>query len=475
MIRHFIAREIAVFSFYAGFLSCMLFGFVACSPDELIDETPVDETISKETLALNEWMNNTMKEVYLWNNRIPTTLNFKVEPDPKEFYKKMLFAEEDKWSWITNDWASYQKELEGTPVSMGYAPSFQRVGNSEDVFIVVKFVYKNSPADKAGIKRGDIILAINNQKLNTSNCYDLYAGTSYVASFGKYNAETDKVVPDERTVNLKATDFKANPVNYYEVKEIEGKKIGYLVYTDFVSGVNDEFHNTIDKTIDYFRTQSVTNLIVDLRYNPGGEMGNVAYLASSLAPRNTVLDNRVLIRMNYNRNIQEYFQLSKKDSARLVYRFFENNSSLNLNQISFLTSRGTASASEMLIVGLKPYMEVKMVGDTTSGKYTGAWIIPDNLEPRQNWCLMPIVLRYANANGFSNFKDGLVPDQYVKDQLLPALPFGDLQDPVLAKAISEIIGEGSVVAKSAKLGSNFIEYRPAELEYKKNVLFPSDL
>lgn len=470
----------AVIKFFSGLFMvfCTLL-FVAnitsCATDEDIDE-PGDSNLDEETLLLNEWMNSTMKEVYFWNNRIPSSLNYKTEADPKEFFEKMLYRDEDQWSSFTDNWSAYLKEMEGSPVSMGYSPAFMKVSGSDDVFIVVKYVYKNSPADKAGLKRGDIILTIDGQKMNGENCYELYAGTSYVVGIGKYNAEAGTVVSAGQSVSLDAAEFKANPIIHYEVKEIEGKRIGYLVYASFTSGVNDEFHTSIDKTVTYFKGQSITDLIVDLRYNPGGEMGNVAYLASSLAPKEVVLDKKVLTRMSYNRNIQDYFQISNKDSARLAYYFYDNESNLNLNKITFLSARGTAAASELLIAGMKPYMQVTMVGDSTSGKYVGSWIIPDSSEePRHDWCLFPVVLRYSNANGFSNFKEGLIPDFYVADQLLPAFPFGDLQDPVFAKAVTEITGVAPAVAKSARLkkvqGS---EIFPVQMERKKRLFFPAD-
>ncbi|MDX9883306.1 MAG: S41 family peptidase [Prolixibacteraceae bacterium] len=451
-------------------------GFTACDPNHIPDDDGTTD-ISEEILAVNEWIDGVMKEVYLWSNKIPSSVNYKKEADPEELFNKMLYTEEDTWSWITDDWASYKKELEGTPVSMGYSPAFFYKNQvSNEVIIIIRFVYKNSPADKAGLKRGDIILTIDGQALNDENYYDLYSGPSYTVGLGTYHPDPDVFSSNGVSKTITAATVTANPVIHYEVKEIEGKRIGYLVYTDFTSGVNNSFLKSVDAVVDSFKQSAITDLIIDLRYNPGGSPGTATYLASSVVPRYVVEDKKIFLKMVYNRNLQNYFERQDDGDTDLHYRFAASAGNLNLSKVYFLTAKGTASASEALITGLKPYMDVIMVGDTTRGKYTGAWVIPDTNEPpKHNWCIVPIVLKYSNASGFTDFKNGIAPDIFAYDYLIPAYPFGNLNDGVLAAAIGKITGTQLLTTKSAVKKPVFTgsqELRPREMERRETLIVP---
>jgi carboxyl-terminal processing protease len=114
---------------------------------------------------------------------------------------------------------------------------------------------------------------------------------------------------------------------------------------------------------------------------------------------------------------------------------------LNLENLYVLTTGATASASELVINGLKPYMNVVIIGEPTFGKFYGSFILFDqNDPPKHNWAIAPVVLKYANANGVTDFKDGLIPDINIADNLLSARPFGDITDPMLATALDMIAG-----------------------------------
>ena len=471
IIRRFWCQYISRLIFLSVFFAATL---TACDPDDLDDGDTTD--IPAETLAVNEWIDGVMKEVYLWNTRIPSSVNYKKEPDPKELFNKLLYTEEDQWSWITDDWASYLKELEGTPVSMGYSPAFfYKNSTSNEVIIVVKYVYKGSPAELAGLKRGDIILTINGQMLNDQNFYDLYSAHSYTAGLGTYSIDTETFKLTGTQISMTAISFKADPVLHYETKQIEGHKIGYMVYTDFTSGVNNSFHKSIDAAISFFKTSDLSDLIIDLRYNPGGEPSTATYLASSVVPRFVAEDQKIFLRMVYNKKLQDYFDLKNEDKYK-YYQFSVSADNLNLNKIYFLTTNSTASASEALIIGLKPYMNVVMVGDTTRGKYTGAWVLPDQNEPpKHNWCMIPIVLKYSNASGFTDFKNGIAPDVYSKDYLIPAYPFGNLNDRVLATAIEQITGTPVVPTKSARASVALRELIPERRDIKGEFIETRDI
>ncbi len=450
------------------FVSVFLIGLGSCAPDEITEDDQSGD-ISEETLVVNEWINNNMKEYYLWNTEIPSSVNYEEESDPAELFKKMLYTDEDKWSWITDDWSSLKDELEGTPVSMGFAPAFfYKDEGSTDVITIVEYVYKDSPADEAGLERGDIILTYDGEVPNDENYYDLYSGDSYTVGLGTFSSEDESFSSSGESIDLVATSFDANPVLHYEVKNIDEYNIGYLVYSDFTGGVNDTFLDSIDNVMDYFQENSVTDVIVDLRYNPGGELEAASHLASALAPASAVTNEDILIKMTYNSILQDYFE-QQEDDSYLNYRFPSNNSNLDLSKVYFLTTDKTASASELVIAGLKPYMDVVMVGDTTSGKYVGAWAIHET----HNWCMLPIVLKYANANDYTDFKEGIAPDVYVYDYLIPAYEFGDLNDEVLAAAIEQITGTTLSTSKSARIRPGIKELFPKKMDIRKTLIVPN--
>jgi hypothetical protein len=118
-------------------------------------------------------------------------------------------------------------------------------------------------------------------------------------------------------------------------------------------------------------------------------------------------------------------------------------------------------------------MDVVHIGEATYGKYTGMYVMADDNEA---WCMLPVVMKYANADGYTDFVDGLTPDYEVEDDLLNAVPFGDTTDPMLAQAVS-LITTGEPVAtasvKSAKMNLISRELKPKKLELKRNLFVPA--
>jgi carboxyl-terminal processing protease len=408
---------------------------ISCRKDD--EELPAE---TQKMIEISAWLYDWMKDVYFWNKTIPSDIDVKKKTDPKAFFYELIYDQEDKWSYITDDWKSLESELTGTPVSMGYSPAFGLFSGTSRVFIVVEFVYPNSPAFAAGLKRGDIILTINGQFMDTTNYYDLYSLTSYKAGLGTYTNNT--ITLSGKTIDLTAAAFNADPMIFDSVFTINDKKIGYMVYCDFIAGDDRQYLASLDQAFDRYKSSGITDVIIDLRYNPGGEIDASAYLASALAPFSVVSSSSTFVTFRYNDDLQSYFEKKEgPESENLVYKFPANTHNMDLSRVYFLTSNYTASASELLIVGLRPYMDVTMVGEWTYGKYTGMWVIYDFDEPpSHNWAILPVVCKYANSAGYTDFKNGLEPDILVEDNILQAKPFGDTEDPVLNSALEDITG-----------------------------------
>lgn len=407
------------------------------------DTVPV---ISEATKYINNWIWDVMNEVYFWSVNIPQNLDPDKEPDPEDFFKKLLYSK-DRFSWLDDDYEGLMNQYYGVAKSMGYSPVFGRFSNTDGIFIIVEYVFPGSPADRAGLKRGDIILSINNIDLDIINYLNLFKLDIQIVTLGVL--QEDGIAKTDIKLSMTSEVLALDPSIYFEIKEISDHKIGYLVYVEFTAGKYDEYLTSLGNIFDTFSLSGITDLVIDLRYNPGGGIDAAGFLAAAIAPSSIVQNHEVLVRFEYNSLYKNYFlQKEGPNSSNLVLTFPDNPHNVNLNRVYFLTTHGTASACEFTISGLFPYMDVILVGETTYGKYTGAWIIPDLADPPQhNYALVPVVLKYANADGYTDFDDGLPVDIEVEDDLMNAAPFGDLNDQVLYKAIEAIVGQAQMPTK----------------------------
>jgi carboxyl-terminal processing protease len=444
----------------------LLLIFLPHCEKDLPEPNGSNDTVSEATKYINNWIWDVMNEVYFWNVYIPQNLDPNTEPDPEDFFQKLLYSQ-DRFSWLDDDYESLMDQYYGVAKEMGYSPAFGRFSNTDGVFIIVEYVFPGSPADRAGLKRGDIIVSINDTDLDMDNYLDLYRADIQTVTLGVL--QQNGIAKTNTKIAMTAEVIALDPAIHYEIIDtIEGHKIGYLVYVEFTTGIDSIYLETLGNIFDTFSVAGITDLIVDLRYNPGGDIDAAGNMAAGIAPASVVQNHEVLVRFKYNSNYENFFlQKEGENSENLVYRFPDNDHNLNLNRVYFLTTSGTASACEFTISGLSPYMDVILVGEDTYGKYTGSWIIPDLADPpRHNYALVPVVMKYANAEGYTDFNDGLPADILIEDDLFYAVPFGDLNDPVLYKAVEAIVGPAQM--PSLKKAVQPVPYERLENKEKEN-------
>lgn len=446
-------------------LLCASALFIACGGDK-DDPKPPELEKPSTTEKVNKFINDMMSDVYLWNKHLPV-IDYKNEPDSKKYFDKLLYKEEDKWSFITDDLEGLQNSFKGTGKTFGYSLTFGLFSDSGNVFAIVEYVYPNTPASKAGIKRGDIIVRINNKNITRDNYTDLLYKDNLNITMGKL---INKQIGLGEEKNITAQQLTLDPVLFTKVIEHANQKIGYIFYTQYIA----DFNPSIDAALTEFKSENIDNLVLDLRYNPGGGVDAARHICSSLAPTNVVNNSSQLITFQWNENYQKYWQSkSRQDQLEVT---FDNTVpvKLNLDDIYILTGKGSASASELTITGLRPYMNVTTVGDTTSGKYTASITLrPEDIyenEPNyykdfKNWALQPIVIRYANSLGETNFKDGFVPNHLVEDELLPAKQLGDKTEPLLKKALELMTGTSVVAMKRAPV--HYPKYKVLDRGFSK--------
>jgi len=434
-------------------LAIAVMGLTIITACEKEKENDNGNELPKETLILNNWIWEGMNEVYLWEAYIPD-INWRAEPDPEAFFYKLLF-DEDHNSWIVDDYEALAAMFDGVETATGMSADPALYTENQVVYFV-EFVTPDSPAADSGIARGDIIYTVDGAILTKDNYRDLYYQTT--ATFGFADWDGLALVPNGTEISLTAIELNQNPVIYDEVIDYQGQKIGYLVYTQFTIGQQGEWLDELNRVFEDFKLAGVSDVVVDLRYNPGGNLDLSAYIAASLAPVDVMEDTAVFVDLVWNDLYNNYWagadldqngQADGLESSQLRIRLPQSDLNLNLLSVYFLTTGGTASASESLMSGLYPYMEVVQIGTTTFGKCYASITIDDWEEPkRHNWAMQPIVIKYSNAAGFTDFVDGIAPDYVVEDNLLYALPFGSLEDPLLAKALEEITGVSPLAKKS---------------------------
>ncbi len=419
--------------FYSLLIIVTGFSFYSCEKDKGLSLTQ----------KVNNWIQEDMSSYYRWEDKMPA-INPANESDPKKYFEKLLYRTEDKWSIITDDAQSLLNSLEGIETTFGYSLTFGRFSGTKNVFAVVEYVYPNTPASRADIKRGDIILGIDGTYLTEDNFTNVIYKSSGKLIMGVYDPIENVIAPSSE-ISLTAEVLNLNPVVIKKVIETNGKKIGYLFYAQYLHNYDSD----LDAAFQQFKSDGVKDIVLDLRYNPGGAVLSAIHLCSILAPKTIVNNGSTLITMQWNNTLQTHWQAN--DPRNLRYTF-DNTVPLNmdLNKIYILTGNGSASASELTITGLDPYMEVVLIGERTYGKYAasaplqkeikknGEWVVDPELK---NWVMMPIIYTYANSEGVTDFKDGFAPTFVIEEDIIRnPVPLGDVSEPLLAKAITEITG-----------------------------------
>ena len=414
--------------------------FTACSKDDgPANEVPQVSEEERIALKAKKFVYDYTKEAYLWEAHIPGTVDYRTAAGPEELFEQMRYKALDKWSYVSEQSDEVMDGFHGVSTTYGYSLIFGRFTNTNNLFAVVEFVYADSPAAKAGIKRGDFILQFNGQNLTESNYKNLYYSPK--ADLGMGVIQGDNTLALSETKSLVAVKMYEDPVVEAKVLDVDGKKIAYLFYAGYYA----ESHDKLVKVFQEFEQQGATDLILDLRYNPGGNADTPPFLASLIAPAQYVKQGSLFLAQSWNALYNAYFAQQGLDMNVYFHKDIPVN--LNLNTVYVLTTSSTASASEATISGLTPYMDVVKIGSSTHGKYCGAALLTatdanGNPDPEiENWLLSLVVYKFVNKDGFTEFKGGIAPDLEVEDDgLMAGIPLGDPSDPMIAKAISLITG-----------------------------------
>lgn len=442
------------------FPAIAVLSFSSCKEDDLKP--------SSEILEINEFIWENMNDLYLWNDFIPQNLDKTNEFDPESYFKKLLYKPSDKWSYITDDYQALINSFKGIEKSFGHNFKLFQLPGTSNIIGIVKYVVPNSPADLASIVRGDVFYKINGLTLKPDNYYDLlFENDSYTLSFGEFDENGQLAFKDDKS--LSAIVLTENPIFINKTIGFEGTNIGYLAYNQFIMDFNDQLISVFNQ----FKSDGITDLVLDFRYNPGGTKYTAVLLSSMIAPSSVIQNDEIFSRTFWNDEFQEYWlEEEGEESPNLVTKFMTTEVNLNLERIYILTTSNSASASELVINCLNPYMEVIIVGEeNTRGKYVGSITVHDE-ETSHGWALQPIVMKAANVDGISDYSDGFAPHYVVEDDFNAEL--GSLSEDMLAKSVELITGktpsDPARIARS-NIPKNMIEILNPEVEEKQRMYF----
>ncbi|MEP5340446.1 MAG: S41 family peptidase [Algibacter sp.] len=473
---------------YKALILLLLVSFASTSCYNDIDDTPISGN------EINDFVWKGMNSWYNWQSEVSDLSDSKDDNineyqsylnlfgNPEDLFNSLKYqtGDVDRFSWFIEDYIEQEQEFQGISTSFGMRLQSVQINSEGDVIFYVRYVADNSPASNANIKRGDIFNAINGVILTNATYDDAssnFSNETVTLSFVSENAGILTPIEDKTITSVVLSE---NPVHFSKIfDDIADRKVGYLVYNGFRSSFNDELNDAFT----LFKNENINELILDLRLNGGGSVATSSYLAS-------------MIYANANEEIFASLQFNSKheEEENGFYTFsntlnvFNSNGdktgeeSINrlstINRLYVLTSSSTASASEMIINGLKPYIPVKVIGTTTYGKNVGSITLYDS--PLSDYedkasansghlnAMQPIVFQIFNKNNESDYTQGFFPDIEVKEYEFwnNILLFGDENEVVLKAALDDIrgittktepskIGENSKILKTESLTRKF--------------------
>ncbi|MDU8886420.1 S41 family peptidase [Yeosuana sp. MJ-SS3] len=418
---------------------------------------------------INDFVWKGMNVWYLYKDNVPDLANNRFSSDeeyanylnlfstPEDLFESLIYNREtiDEFSWITDDYIANEQFLNGEGLNNGMAYGLFRFSSeATDLYGYVRYVIPGLDADDKGLKRGDLFYGVDGTQLTINNARSLLSGANYSINLGTYNDNgtptdytDDSMIQTAESVSLIGIEHIENPIHINRVINVNGNNVGYLMFNAF-NGSSTELNNVFGT----FKSAGITDLILDLRYNPGGFTSKAILMASLITGQFT---GDVMNTDQYNSEIQA--AIENDDPEFLNDRFISSENdmalnSLNLNKVYVLTTGSSASASEFVINSLNPFINVVQIGTNTRGKYQGSFTLydspdftRDNVNPNHTYALQPLTFKYSNIQGNTDFIDGLSPDIEKRERFNNLGVLGDETEPLLAEAIATIAGSGRAV------------------------------
>lgn len=441
-----------------------------------------DDVAVPSNLAINDFIWKGLNLYYLWQADVPNLSDNKfanqAELDtflngyskPENLFESLLYkpasiypATEavDRFSWIVSDYLELEGMLQGSTNNNGVEFGLShKTPNSSELFGWVRYIIPNSDASTKNIKRGDVFYGVNGTQLTMSNYQALLFGSNNDYTLNMADINGGAFTPNGKSVALTKTILDENPILINKVIVSGSHKIGYLMYNGFYSNYDTQLNDAFAT----LKSQGVTDFVLDLRYNGGGSIQTATRLASMITGQFT---GQVFAKQQWNAKIESYFNANNPESLKNLFVDKMGTTainSLNMTKVYILTSKGTASASELVINGLKPYVDVVQIGDVTVGKNVGSVTLYDspdfsatNRNPSHRYAMQPLVLKIVNGAGFGDYQSGLTPTFQLAETLSTLDVLGSTTEPLLNLAIGKITGTAKMKQQSSGIEFDYFK------------------
>ena len=434
-----------------------------------------DDLQVPESVQVNDFVWKGMNLYYLWQNDVENLNDHRFAnqsqlndylatySNPMDLFQSLRVPTTlDRFSVIFDNYTTLEGILAGTTLNNGVDFALKyKTGSTTEIFGWVRYIIPNSNASLKNIKRGDLFYAVNGMPLTTLNYRELLANTTYTLNLADYT--NGSITPNGTSVDVTKTNLSENPVLLSNVINEGSHTIGYLVYNGFYPG----YESQLNAAFTQLKAQQITDLVLDLRYNSGGSIATATRLASMITGQ---FNGQLFAKEQWNNKLQAYW--NDTNPAQLIDNFTNvlgNGapiSSLHSSKIYIITSKSTASASELVINGLKPYIDVIQIGDVTTGKNVGSVTLYDspsfkrqNRSTKHRYAMQPIVLKTVNKAGFGDYQQGLQPNFSHLENLGNLGILGTSEEPLLQTAINQILANGK---QSQATTINFQDFKNAK-------------
>ncbi len=417
-----------------------------------------DDNFASAT-SIKNFIYRGMNAFYLYKPDVPDLANdrFATIPEleefhsvyntPGEFFESLVFDRPftDRFSVIVDDYVALEQLFAGTTLNNGM--EFGLVGedgSATNVWGYVRYVLPNSSASMEGVERGMVFNEIDGIQLTRENFSVLLRPDSYTIGLADLSAGV--ATGNGMTINLDKSSITENPIFRTAIIDQGAQKIGYLMYNSFTANFDEQLNNAFGE----LQSAGVTHLVLDLRYNGGGSVNTSIILGSLISGQSTT---DIFSTEEWNPDVQTFFENNQPDRLTNFFKTTTNAGStlntLGLSKVHVITTSSSASASELVIAALEPYVDVIQVGDDTAGKFQASITLYDSSDfgrsganPAHRYALQPLVLRSINSAGFTDYFDGLVPDISLREDFENLGILGDINEPLLAACLQDIMTNG---------------------------------
>jgi len=340
------------------------------------------------------FVHGVLRDSYFWYDQVPAVVDYANYADAEALLERNKNRKLDRWSYIT-DREEYDNLFEaGRYVGYGF-----RSGSDDQGDLRIQFVYRDSPAERAGMRRGERILSINGFTVEQIEQQELWDGIYGEAELGvPVNLTLQAIDGSIRAVEMNKAWVTIDTVPVSRVLTADnGERVGYLLFQSFIETAPEALASAFRQ----FRESAVSELILDLRYNGGGRLDVARMLASLIGGAAT--EGEVFYRLLHNAKYRAW------DQSMLFSREAQ---ALDLERLLVITSEASCSASEAIVNGLRPFLPVVTVGAATCGKPVGMY--------GRHYCdkhVAPIEFHGVNAEGEGDYHDGIAADCPAADEL----------------------------------------------------------